>query len=82
MKSVGVSEFKAKCTKFLADVVEKGEPVVITRRGRRVAEVRRLVDESPGREDLRGSVSYHGSVLDPIGERWEAEPKLIRPRKS
>ena len=73
MRSIGVSEFKARCTKILADVVEKGEAVIITRRGKRVAEVRRLGGGTSGRQDLRGSVTYHGSVLRSIDERWEAD---------
>ena len=73
MKTVGVAEFKAKCTKYLDEVVRRGEALVITRRGKKVAEVRRAGGAAARREELRGSVFYHGSVIRPVNVRWEAD---------
>ena len=40
MKEVSVSEFKATCLELMRNVEETGEPVLVTKHGRPVAEVR------------------------------------------
>jgi prevent-host-death family protein len=37
MRSISVTEFRAKCYRILDEVAESGEPVLITRRGRPLA---------------------------------------------
>ena len=39
MKSVAVSEFKARCLRLLEDVRRSGKPVLITKRGKPLAQV-------------------------------------------
>ena len=40
MRAVSVSKFKATCLELLRNVEETGEPILITKRGQPIAEVR------------------------------------------
>jgi prevent-host-death family protein len=80
MRSVSVSEFKAKCLELLDEVNRTGEPVEILQEGRPVAQVMPpppLRGASYPQESLRGTVKYFGDILEPIfpPEVWEAERK-------
>jgi prevent-host-death family protein len=79
MRSIGASEFKAKCLAILDEVARTGEPVTILKRGRPVAS---LVPPSARegkypQNSLRGTVKIHGDLLEPAlpAEAWEAERK-------
>ena len=52
MKVIKAAEFKAKCLSLMDEVAATGEPLVITKRGKRVA---RLVPEPKGRKSVYGS---------------------------
>ena len=78
MRQVTVAEAKAQLSSLL-DAVERGEPVLITRRGRAIAELvpRRAVrDLLPSLEALRASLPIQAtSGVDTVGAlRGEAEP--------
>jgi prevent-host-death family protein len=68
---MAAGRFKAECLAVLDRVAETGEPVVVTKRGRPVAEVvpvrtRRL-------PSLRGSARTHGDIVGPILGRWNID---------
>ncbi len=69
-----VSEFKAKCLQLLKDVETKGDRIVITKRGRPVAEV---VPSKKSIRPLRGtwkdSVKILGDIVYFSDDEWEAE---------
>lgn len=65
------TEFKARCLALLDRVRERGESIVITKRGRIVARLEPAgdVDERPWLR-LRGTARWHGDALAPaIDER-------------
>jgi len=69
-----VSEFKAKCLQLLKDVETKGDRIVITRRGRPVAEV--LPSKAsipPLRGTWKDSVKILGDIVYFSDEEWESE---------
>jgi prevent-host-death family protein len=69
---VPASAFKAECLAMLDDVARTGEEIVVTKRGRPVARV--VPAQAP--DDLRGSVTFHGSdeeLIKPLEATWEAE---------
>lgn len=68
-KKVGAGEFKAKCLALLDEVSESGRRIVVTKRGRPVAEVV-PVEEAPS---LRGSIVREGDLISPLEETWTAE---------
>jgi prevent-host-death family protein len=75
-ETIVISEFKAKCLGILRRVQKTGRPVVVTRRGERVAEIH---PPSPVESDADwlGSFAARGQIIgnlvEPIAtEDWEA----------
>jgi len=72
--TLSVSEFKAKCLQLLKHVETKGDRIVITRRGRPVAEV---VPPKATARPLRGmwkdSVKILGDIVYFSDNEWESE---------
>lgn len=70
--TIPAGEFKAKCLKLLDEVAEKRETLVITKRGKPVAQL----IPAPAEEDfvgsMRGSVVWEGDIISPIDVEWEA----------
>jgi prevent-host-death family protein len=68
MRSVAVSEFKARCLALLEDVARTGEPLLVTRRGKPLARVTPSGNVAAARpqDTLRGSVTYAGDVVEPV----------------
>ena len=65
---IGAGEFKAKCLALLDEVSESGRHVVITKRGRPVAEVVPFEDVPA----LEGSIVREGDLISPLDEAWNA----------
>ena len=66
MRTVAITEFKARCLALLEDVAETGQPLVVTKRGK--ALVRVMPSASRGaypQEGLAGSVEIFGDVIAP-----------------
>jgi prevent-host-death family protein len=68
-KRLAASEFKAKCLDLLDRVETTREPLVITKRGRPVAEVIPIARVKP--MSLLGSVTFHGDIVAPVVDEWE-----------
>jgi len=89
---INAAEFKAKCLKLLDEVAATREPLVITKRGKPVARLVPIDDDT--RESmfgyLRGTVTILGDIVDvphePLaaetGEEDELYRPLMRPGKS
>ena len=76
MVTINASEFKARCLAILDRVADTGEPVVILKRGKPVAQ---LVPPMPSntvypQQALVGSVEIHGDIVEPVlpAGAWEA----------
>lgn len=72
MKEISASKFKAKCLALLDEVAETGVPLVVTKRGKPVAQVVSMSEPA----SLRGSVTYlvpEEELLAPIDDSWDAE---------
>lgn len=63
--------FKAECLAVLDRVAATGESVVVTKRGRPVAEVVPIRPKTV--RPLRGSVKTHGDLIRPILGAWDLE---------
>jgi len=77
VKTINATEFKAKCLAILDEVNQTHEGIIILKRGVPVA---RLVppigdDETYAQDGLRGSVTIHGDIIEPVlpPDAWEAE---------
>ncbi|MFH1489949.1 MAG: type II toxin-antitoxin system prevent-host-death family antitoxin [Pseudomonadota bacterium] len=72
MESLSVSKFKSKCLSVLQDVDKQKKRVVITKRGKPIAEV--IPYESEEKETpLKDTVIFMGDIISPVAEDdWEA----------
>jgi prevent-host-death family protein len=67
------SEFKAKCLAVLDEVERTRQPVVITKRGKPVAQI--VPPKSPKLELfglLKDELFIEGDIISPIDVEWEA----------
>ena len=74
MKTTTASNFKASCLKLIDDVAETGEPILITRHGKPVAQ---LVPLQRKRKSLigahEGQIEILGDIVAPIDVAWDAD---------
>lgn len=74
MRVLRAAEFKAKCLALMDQVQQTGEPVLITKNGRPVAELH------PARGQPmalpfglhRGAITIRGDIVTPIESHWNA----------
>ena len=74
MKTIPVSEFKARCLSVLKEMNETNETVTVTRHGKPYAEIRPAVkslDDVLSR--LRDSGRVMGDIVAPLDVKWEAD---------
>lgn len=85
--SIPAAVFKAECLKLMDEVARTGQPVVITKHGRPVAQ---LVPIPAAPESLfgymRDTLTIKGDVVAATDERWSADsgehdPLVAAPRK-
>jgi len=76
MKQISAAEFKARCLALMDDVSTTGETILITKRGKAVAQL------APAKQrrrnilgSLRGKVKVKGKITDPAipPEDWKQE---------
>jgi prevent-host-death family protein len=76
MRRIAAGDFKQHCLRLLDEVGESGEPIVITKRGRAIAQLLPLGAER--HEDWRGAMrdrgEIRGDIVAPAGDvhDWEA----------
>lgn len=76
MKTIAAGDFKQRCLALLDEVGASGEPIVVTKRGKPVAQ---LTPVSPQQHDdwcgaLRGRGAITGDLVAPASDpaEWEA----------
>jgi prevent-host-death family protein len=76
MREIGASDFKARCLALIDEVGETSSPIVISKRGRRVAQLVPYisVEEAIPQETLHGTATFTGDVEGPVTspEEWDA----------
>ncbi|HYD50676.1 MAG TPA: type II toxin-antitoxin system Phd/YefM family antitoxin [Terriglobales bacterium] len=77
MREISASDFKAKCLAILDEVAATGEPVMVLKRGRPVAQLVPPIaasGQSPQAE-LTGTIRILGDVVSPAvsAKDWDAE---------
>jgi prevent-host-death family protein len=75
MKTMAISEFKTYALKVLNDVAKSQEAVVITKRGKPLAQVvpyrKSVMKPTPGK--LADAFVFEKDIITPLGEElWEA----------
>lgn len=74
MQTVNASTFKAKCLALMDQVARTGKPLLVTKKGKPIAELRPHLDARPRspfgmHQDL---VAIKGDILAPIDGEWDA----------
>ena len=77
MKTISISEFKATCLALLENVRLTGEPLLITKRGKPIAQVvppPRSSKAPSGFGSMKGRMRILGDIVGPISseEEWNA----------
>jgi prevent-host-death family protein len=72
-KQVKASEFKAKCLALIDEVAATGEPIVVTKNGKPMAELvpHRSAQKSPF-GIWKGKVKIKGDIISPLDVEWDA----------
>lgn len=70
-KTVPAGHFKAYCRALLDKVARTRQPLIVTKKGKPVAEV--VPTELPAPRGLLGSVKFNGDIVAPILDEWEVE---------
>ena len=71
MDTLSVSEFKATCLSVLSDASKQNKRIVITKRGKPIAEV---IPFDPIKKEipLKDTVLFLGDIISPVAEAdWE-----------
>lgn len=71
-KTIGAGAFKARCLELMDEVAATGAPLVITKRGKPVAQLVQMETERPslfGR--MRGEIEILGDIVSPAGPTWD-----------
>lgn len=75
-REIPAGEFKAKCLKLMDEVAATGEPLLITKHGKPVAELV-PTEQKPKPKSLwglhKGQMKIVGDIIEPIDVQWEAE---------
>jgi prevent-host-death family protein len=75
MKQVAISEFKAKCLAILDEVQKTKQPILITRRGKPVAEVSapKPTENRDWIGSMKGRMQILGDIISPASDPddWE-----------
>lgn len=64
--NINAAEFKAKCLKLIDQVADTHEPLIITKRGKPVAKLVPIVEETPHSlfGYMKGTVKIVGDIVD------------------
>ena len=73
-RMMAATEFRARCYRLMDEVAETGREIVITKRGKPVAQLRPI---RPVRKSMFGRdrdiITIHGDIDAPIDLEWDAE---------
>ena len=66
METLSVSKFKATCLAVLEEVNRKKKRIIITKRGRPIAEVIPLETTREAQAPLKETVTFLGDIVNPV----------------
>jgi prevent-host-death family protein len=72
-RTMSAAEFKAKCLEVLDQVATRHEAVVVTKRGKPVAQVVPIVKRPKQLWGaMKGEIEIRGDIMSPLDVEWEA----------
>jgi len=73
VRTMTAAEFKAKCLQVMEQVATTGEPVIVTKRGKPVAQLGPIsMKPKTLRGFLKGRIKPGKDIISPIDARWHA----------
>ncbi|HYO45188.1 MAG: type II toxin-antitoxin system Phd/YefM family antitoxin [Gemmatimonadota bacterium] len=73
-QTISASEFKTRCLELMDRVQQDRNEIVVTKYGKPVAKLVPFQQEPASILGfLEGTVTFHGDVVEPTGEIWEAD---------
>ncbi len=73
MRTIKAGEFKAKCLRLMDEVAETGDPLVITKNGRPVAQLAPVkARPADAFGALKKTVTVHGDLIAPLDVEWDS----------
>ena len=73
MKTMAITDFKTHALQILAEVAETREPVVVTKRGKPLAEIIPFAEKKPSPGRLAETLVFEDDIVSPLGkEIWNA----------
>lgn len=73
MQTVKASEFKAKCLALMDKVARTGKPLLVTKNGKPVAELRpHIAPGGSGAGVWKDRLLIEGDIVSPVDAHWEA----------
>ena len=75
---IPAGEFKARCLQLMEQVRTTRRPILITKRGKPVAQLVPVDEEdSFALWSHAGTVTVQGDIIGPTGEKWNAEKGIL-----
>ena len=73
MKTMAITKFKMHALQVLGEVAETREPVVVTKRGKPLAEIIPFAEKNPSSGKLAETLVFEDNIVSPLGEEiWNA----------
>lgn len=73
MKTMAITDFKARALQVLGEIAAHKEPVLITKRGKPLAEVVPYTETNPNAGRLAEALVFEKDIISPLGEeKWNA----------
>lgn len=73
MKTMAITEFKSHALQVLADIAARKETVLVTKRGKPIAEVVPYTEAAPVPGQLSEALVFEKDIVTPLGEdMWGA----------
>ena len=73
MRTLAITDFKAHALQVLGQVAETREPVLVTKRGKPLAEVIPFSPDTPCSGKLADALVFEKDIVTPLGEdMWDA----------
>ena len=68
MKTMAITEFKMHALQVIGEVAETREPVVVTKRGKPLAEIVPFAEKKPSPGKLAEALVFEHDIVSPLGE--------------
>ncbi len=73
MKIMTITDFKTHALQVLGEVAKTKQRIIVTKRGRPIAEVIPFTEKKPLPGKLEEALLFEGDILSPLGEEsWNA----------